>query len=334
MNVKRSKVAQQAMPAVIAPMLATLSGRVPVDQAKYGFEYKWDGVRAIWRWDGREGTLWSRNQLPITARYPELWTMGEVFGSRQAILDGEVIALDQEQRPSFSQLQRRMHVNDPRAVARLVNEVPIFYMIFDVLWLDGRSLMDAIWMERRDRLEELALEREGAAWQKSPAYVGEGTALLQSARKLKLEGIVAKHVEGIYRPGMRSPDWLKIKIVSEQEFVVGGWIPEAGNRTARVGSLLLGYYDERGKLHYAGGVGTGFNEEDHRRLTGRLKGLAKNQSPFVERVPKSAAMYVKPEMVVQVEYRRKGEAGIVQQAAFKGVRADKQARDVEREWKG
>jgi bifunctional non-homologous end joining protein LigD len=314
------------MPEIIAPMLATLSPSLPPNPDNFAFEYKWDGVRALLRWDGRQLSMASRNLLDITPRYPEIWPIADVFGSRDVILDGEVIALDDAERPSFSRLQQRMHVRDAAAVRRLMQTTPVFYVVFDVLWLDGQSLIDRPWIERRDRLEELELA--GPAWLRSPARIGEGADLLAAARAMKLEGIVAKGVNSTYRPGARSPDWLKIKIVSEQEYVVGGWIPEAGTRTNRIGSLLLGYHDAQGRLRFAGGVGTGFDDEDHRTLTGLMRRLGVPTSPFADPVPKRGALYVNPRTVVQVEYRRKGPEGILQQAAFKGIRDDKDAREV------
>jgi bifunctional non-homologous end joining protein LigD len=198
--------------------------------------------------------------------------------------------------------------------------------VFDVLWLDGQSLIELPWMQRRDRLEELVLA--GPAWLRSPAHIGEGEGMLASARQMELEGVVAKRLDSPYRPGARSPDWLKVKIVADDEFVIGGWVPEAGTRTGRVGSLLLGYYDAEKRLHFAGGVGTGFNDEDHRRLSPLLRSLAQSSSPFADRVPKAGALFVKPTLVAQVEYRRKGPEGILQQAAFKGLRIDKSAEEI------
>lgn len=323
---RRRPAARQPMPETVAPMLATLSPALPTNPANYAFEYKWDGVRALLRWDGRRLSVASRNLLDITPRYPEIHPIADFFGSRPVLLDGEVIALDDDARPSFSRLQQRMHVRDESAVRRLMKAVPVIYVVFDVLWLDGQSLLDLPWIGRRDRLEELELA--GPAWMRSPAHVGEGADLLAAARATKLEGIVAKALNSPYRPGARSPDWLKIKIVSEQEYVVGGWVPEAGTRTNRIGSLLLGYYDAQGRLRFAGGVGTGFDDEDHRTLAGLMRRLGVPTSPFADPVPKRGALYVKPQTVVQVEYRRKGPEGILQQAAFKGIRDDKDARDV------
>ena len=322
----KARVRRAAMPELIEPMLATLSSRLPAAQGDYAYEYMWDGVRAICRWDGKRFSLQSRNRLDISNRYPELWPLGDVFGSRSVMLDGEVIALDEAERPSFSRLQRRMHVRDMGAVRRLMGEVPVYFVIFDVLWLDGKSLIERAWTERRDRLEELTLS--GPAWLPSPAHIGEGAGVLAAAKQMKLEGIVAKKLDSPYRPGVRSPEWLKIKNVNDQEFVVGGWIPEAGTRTNRIGSLLIGYYDEAKRFRYAGGVGTGFNDEDHRRLSQMLQSLGQKESPFADPVPKRGALFVKPKVVAQIEYRRMGPQGIIQQAAFKGLRTDKNAKDV------
>lgn len=323
------------LPAGIEPMLAVLSQDLPIDPDHWGFEYKWDGVRALCYWDGRRLRLESRNQLDITRRYPELHVLAEALGSRSAILDGEIVALDENDRPSFPLLQNRMHVNDPVAIERLVAEVPVRYLVFDLLHLDGRSTIDRPYLHRRDLLEQLTLV--GPSWEVPPAHVGEGAAMLAAARENQLEGIVAKHIDSVYEPGRRSPAWLKIKVVARQEFVVGGWVPEGGNNLGRVGSLLLGYY-ERGQkprggkvLRFAGGVGTGFNDTWHRELTSLLRPMTRASSPFVNPVPKRQAVFVEPMLVAEVEYRRWPAGAQVQQASFKGLRTDKDPRRVVRE---
>ena len=323
-------------PSAVEPMLAVLSQELPANLDDYGFEYKWDGVRALCYWDGRTLRFESRNQLDITRRYPELHVLGEALGSRPAVLDGEIVALDESDRPSFPLLQNRMHVNDPASIRRLVEEVPVRYLVFDLLHLDGHSTVERSYLHRRDLLEQLTLM--GPSWQVPPAHIGEGAAMLQAAREQGLEGIVAKKIDSVYQPGRRSPDWLKIKVVQRQEFVIGGWVPEGRNNVGRVGSLLLGYY-EPGRtagraakvLRFAGGVGTGFNERWHRTLTGTLKPLTRATSPFADPVPKRDAIYVEPILVAEIEYRRWPAGGMVHQGAFKGLRTDKDARKVVRE---
>src|SRR3954469_20863678 len=290
------------MPSGLEPMLATLTQDLPPDLDNYGFEYKWDGVRALCYWDGRTLRLESRNRLDIPRRYPELHVLADALGSRSAVLDGEIVALDEADRPSFPLLQNRMHVNDPAAIRRLVDEVPVRYLVFDLLYLDGRSTIHRSYLHRRDLLEQLTLV--GPSWQVPPAHVGEGAAMLQAARDNQLEGVVAKRIDSVYDPGRRSPDWLKIKVIQRQEFVIGGWVPEGGNTLSRVGSILLGYYEpgrtagRAGKvLRFAGGVGTGFNERWHRTLSSTLNPLTRASSPFADPVPKRDAIFVEPILV-------------------------------------
>jgi bifunctional non-homologous end joining protein LigD len=322
------------MPTRIDPMLATLSA-LPANESAYAFEFKWDGVRAMAFCQDGSIRLLSRNLLDITMRYPELHALGRAVESHRAILDGEVIALDEMDRPSFPLLQRRMHVGDPAAVARLTKQVPVFYFIFDLLYLDGQSLMDRPFTKRRERLEELTLM--GPSWQVSPAHVGQGTAMLDAATRTGLEGIVAKRLDGIYEPGRRSGNWLKIKIVQRQEFVVGGWTPEE-NRSRGLGSLLVGYYESqvpshgnKPQLRFAGGVGTGFSQSTAAEILTLLRQHVRPDSPFVDRIARKNVTWVDPKIVIEVEYRRWPEGGQIQQTAFKGLRTDKNPRAVVRE---
>lgn len=319
-------------PATIDPMLAT-SGELPTDQAKYTFEYKWDGVRAICICDpgasvDKRFKLFSRNQLDITKRYPELHALADAIGKRSVILDGEIVSLDDVGRPSFAKLQSRMHQNDMPTIIHLSETEPVFYVLFDLLFVDGRPLMDQPYTNRREQLEELTLL--GANWQVTPAHVGQGNAMLAAARQNHLEGLVAKRLESTYQPGKRSPAWIKIKIVQRQEFVVAGWVPERTGVANRIGALLVGIHDCDGKLHYAGKVGTGLSAADHAPLMKKLAPFETNKNPFVGVVPREAK-FTKHPLVAEIEYRRWPASGIIQHAAFKGLRTDKSAKDVVRE---
>ena len=334
-RLRARRPSSQPMPADINPMLAVLAPALPADGDNYGYEFKWDGIRALCYWDGRRLRLESRNRLEMTHRYPELHVLGEALGSRTAVIDGEIVALNENDQPDFPLLQRRMHVNGANDIQRAARDVPIRYLVFDLLYLDGRSVTDRSYVHRRDLLEQLTLV--GPTWQVPPAQVGgaEGEVMLAAAREQGLEGIVAKRLDSVYQAGRRSPDWLKIKVVARQEFVIGGWVPQGGTDLNHVGSLLIGYYEPAGGnkkvLHFAGGVGTGFDQRWHRALTSLLKPLTRGKSPFADPVPKAAALFVEPLVVAEIEYRRWPAGGMVHQAAFKGVRTDKNPRQVVRE---
>jgi bifunctional non-homologous end joining protein LigD len=319
-------------------MLASPSAALPPLQKDFGFEFKWDGVRAISYFHHSQMRLLSRNHLPITARYPELSDMAKIFGDRDAILDGEIVALDENDRPSFPLLQQRIHAN-PHAALRLAQQMPVIYVLFDVLYLDGQSALSLPYHRRREMLQELTLM--GDRWRVAPATVGDGDSVLAAARTHQMEGVVAKRLDSIYEPGRRSPNWLKIKIIQRQEFVVGGWRTMHGSPRT-IGALLLGYHDQKdGKLHYAGMLGTGFNQKTLADIEKRLAKKTRDKSPFAERIPGSCrgaceVHYVKPEMVIEAEYRRWPTEGLVQQASFKGIRTDKRPKNVVREepnWK-
>jgi bifunctional non-homologous end joining protein LigD len=328
----RASGAAGLLPAHVAPMLATASDRIPVDPSGWNFEWKWDGVRAL-AFIGRGSNLRleSRNLRDITVSYPELHDLAEALPPRSGpvILDGEIVALDDNAMPSFPRLQHRMHVGDAASARRFSRQYPVWYVLFDVLYVRGRSVMELPYLERRRMLEELTLA--GPHWQVTAAHVGEGAAMLQAARKSRLEGIVAKRLDAPYEPGRRSRSWLKIKTVMRQEFVVGGWVPEVGTREHRVGAMLLGYHDAAGKLRYAGRVGTGLVGSDHAMLSAMFQRILSAKSPFAERVPVPGARFLEPVTVVEVEYRRWPWDGLVHQASYKGVREDKDPRAVVRE---
>jgi bifunctional non-homologous end joining protein LigD len=323
-----AKAAALPLPETIAPMLATPAAGLPANAADFTFEYKWDGVRALCYSGPGRFQLQSRNQLDITIRYPELHSLQKALGKRSVVLDGEIVSLDDVGRPSFAKLQRRMHLNHAAEIRRLSASEPIFYVLFDLLYIDGRSLLDEPYTVRRQLLEELTLL--GAHWQVTPAHAGEGKSMLETATRTQLEGVVAKRLDSVYLPGRRSPAWLKIKVIQRQEFVIGGWIPERSGAADRLGALLVGTYDAAGKLRYAGKVGTGLSAADHVPLLQKLKKRPADHSPFEGLAPRGAK-FVDPTLVAEIEYRRWPTNGMVQHAAYKGLRQDKVARQVVRE---
>jgi bifunctional non-homologous end joining protein LigD len=320
---------REPMPERIIPMMARSSNTVPRDQEQWGFEIKWDGVRAIAYAQPGRLRLESRNLNDITGAYPEVRGILDQLGMHEAVLDGEIVAFDELGKPSFERLQRRMHVTSSSAVKRLAASVPVVYAIFDLLYLDGHSLIELPYEERRRRLEELGLG--GPAWRVPAAHPGEGAALLEATREQGLEGIVAKRLDCRYEPGRRSGAWLKVKNTLRQELVIGGWIPGEGRRSKRIGALLMGYFDE-GKFVYAGRVGTGFTEATLDDLARRLEPLRRERSPFdrAPRLPREA-VFVEPKLVAEIEFREWTRDGVMRAPSFKGLRDDKPGATVVRE---
>ncbi|HWX52026.1 MAG TPA: DNA ligase D [Solirubrobacteraceae bacterium] len=320
---------REPMPAHVKPMLARM-GQIPADEDEWAFEIKWDGVRAIGYSQPGELRLESRNLNEITRSYPELARLNRALSSHSAVLDGEIVAFDKEGRPSFSALQRRMHVGSSSHAKRLAAATPVTYMIFDLLWLDGHSLMALPYLERRERLAQLQLN--GERWQTPEHVVGQGSALLEASRAQGLEGIVAKRVGSTYQPGGRPRDWFKIKTVGRQELVIGGWMPGKGRRQESIGALLVGVYEKDGRLHYAGRVGTGFTERELERLSKLLAPLRRDTSPFTAgEKPARGAVFVEPRLVAEVEFAEWTRTGSLRAPSYKGLREDKPPEEVVRE---
>ena len=323
--------AAEPMPEKIVPMMAR-TGTLPRDDEQWAFEVKWDGVRAICHSEPGRMRLHSRNLLDITPRYPEIGRLNRALSHHRAVLDGEVVALDAEGKPSFGALQRRMHVSSESAVRRLAKETPVTYVIFDLLWLDGHSLMELPYTERRARLAELELG-EGGRWRVPDYVVGHGAQMLAATEEQGLEGVIAKRLDSPYEPGRRSPCWLKVKNVARQEVVIGGWVPGDGKRRDRIGALLVGVRDDDGSLRYIGRVGTGFTEAELDRLAEKLRPLEREDSPFAPGGPKipRGAVFVDPELVAEVEFREWTDGGQLRAPSYKGLRDDKPAELVVRE---
>jgi bifunctional non-homologous end joining protein LigD len=319
--------AEHAPPDDLKPMLATLARRPPTGEG-WAWELKWDGIRALGHVDGGRLRLTTRNGNDVTHRYPELRKLGEALGSRQVVLDGEIVTFDDAGRPSFERLQRRMHVESASAIRRLVTEVPAVYVLFDLLWCDGHSTMELPYAERRAHLADLALN--GPSWQTPPHEAGDGRATRDVSRRFGLEGVVAKRLDSRYEPGRRSGAWVKVKNALRQEFVVGGWQPGEGARAGTIGSLLVGCYDGP-RLVYAGKVGSGLSGAAIAEMMRLFERCPRDTSPFDAGTPPRGARFVEPLLVVEVRFTEWTSAGIIRQPTFLGVRPDKDPGEVVRE---
>src|SRR3954466_12473207 len=318
------------MPERLVPMLARLS-TLPPDDERWGYEIKWDGVRAVaYVAPDRPIRLESRNLNDVTRQYPEAAAIGTALTNRSAVLDGEVVAFDEHGRPSFERLQGRMHLTGAAAIGARTRSTPIAYVVFDLLYLDGKSLMRLPYTERRKRLEELDLN--GPSW-RTPAYhEGQGEALLQASAQQGLEGIVAKRLDSAYEPGKRNGTWLKIKNTRSQELVIGGWVPGEGRRQGRIGALLMGYYDHEEtppQLRFAGKAGPGFDPNELDMLERVLAPLKRPTTPFSgPKQPGKGAIYVEPDLVAEVAFNEWTRQNTLRHPSYKGLREDKSALDV------
>jgi bifunctional non-homologous end joining protein LigD len=315
------------LPERLSPMLA-VAGPLPPDGDDHAFELKWDGIRALARWDGTDLRLHTRNLREVTVAYPELAPLGAALGSTPVLLDGEIVAFDEEGKPSFQALQERMHTGNATAARRGAERRPVTYLLFDVVHLGHDDLTARPWEHRRDLLDDLSLT--GPSWATSPAFVGEGEATLAAAATRGLEGVIAKRVDSPYLPGRRSPAWIKHKLIRRDDAVVGGWLPGRGGRAGRIGSLLLGVPHRSGGLRFVGGVGTGFTGAELDRLHRLLAPTVTPTSPFTANPPtRRDAVYVAPTLVVEVAYTELTTAGIFRHPSYKGVRIDNSPGDVD-----
>jgi bifunctional non-homologous end joining protein LigD len=320
---------REPMPQGLRPMAAVLATSLPRDDENWAYEIKWDGIRAIAYCEAGTLRLESRTLRDITSTYPELRALAAELGSTDAVLDGEIVTFDDVGKPSFERLQGRMNLASESAVRRRMGDTPVTYMIFDVLYADGRMLMDLPYTERRNRLEDLGLD--GPNWQTPSYHRGEGKSLLNLTRQRDLEGLVAKRLDSRYLPGKRTRAWLKVKNLMGQELVIGGWLPGKGRRSGTLGALLLGYHqneDGDRRLRYAGRVGTGFTDAELDRLAGLLEPLRTKKSPFTGRQPPREAVFVKPELVAEVAFREWTVARTLRAPVYKGLRNDKRPEEV------
>jgi bifunctional non-homologous end joining protein LigD len=313
------------IPRFIPPMLATLVGG-PFDDKDWLFEIKWDGFRVETIVDGDTVKLFTRGGQDASSRYfgdflaPPSW-----LSARRAIVDGEVIALDDRGEPDFALLQARIK---GRGLA--AKPTPFVYEVFDLLHLDGRPLLDEPLEERRRLLSGIL--RADPRVRLSEHVEADGIAFFEAARARGLEGIMAKDRHSPYMPGLRSDRWQKIKIRPEQELVVGGWVTGAG-KAVDLGALLVGVYED-GELRYAGKIGAGFTNTNRAELLAALAPLATTEPPFAtppSRAVARNARWLRPELVIRAEFAGWTTDGLVRQAAYKGLELEKDPRSVIRE---
>jgi bifunctional non-homologous end joining protein LigD len=324
---------KRAMPTTIHPMLAE-SVDEPFDGADWLFEIKWDGYRAIAFIEDGKVRLVSRNQNDLTPRYPELKNLPQFVKAKSAILDGEVVALDEEGRASFSLMQQRTGFRPGGRRAAANADVPVLYYAFDLLYLDGYDWRRVPLEERKRKLASLVVP--GDAMRYSDHYEKEGKALFELARAKGLEGVLAKKRTSFYEE-RRTREWLKIKIRHRLECVVGGYTEPEGSR-AHFGSLVLGLYDRKGRLVHVGQVGSGFDQKLLDEIWKILKKLETKKNPFfgdVEALRKT--FWVKPDLVAEIEYaewtgatssgKLEGGGPKLRAPVFLGLRDDKDPKE-------
>jgi bifunctional non-homologous end joining protein LigD len=324
----------EPLPEGVRPMLAVPETRPPEDEGSWAYEFKWDGMRVLARVDGGRLTLVSRNGNDVTRYVPELRGFGETLGSHQALLDGELVVLADDGRPSFSLLQHRIHNESATAVKRLAASQPASLVLFDLLHLDGRSLLADSYDERRAALEGLGI---GAShWGVTGSFTdATGAEMVQASRDAGMEGIVAKRRAAPYRPGRRSPDWIKVKNQRMQEVVIGGYTRGNGNRRDDFGALILGLPSADGReLTFVGKVGTGFSDGDRADLFAALARLERRTAPFDAALPTVVtrdATWVTPKLVGEVRFSEWTADGHLRHPVWRGLRPDKSAGEVHRE---
>jgi bifunctional non-homologous end joining protein LigD len=316
-------VAKRPMPTSIQPMLASVVEK-PFDDPDWLFEIKWDGYRAIAFIQNGGVRLVSRNQNDLTPRYPELRELGNFIKAKNAILDGEVVVLDDQGRSSFSLMQQRTGIRKHGRQATPRSELPVLYYAFDLLYLDGYDLRRVSLEERKRVLKDILLAGEIIRY--SDDFAGQGVALFEAAKQKGLEGILAKHRGSTYEE-RRSREWLKIKITQTVDCVVGGYTDPEGTRQY-FGSLVLGLYDKKKKLIHVGQAGTGFDQATLKEISQVLKPIETSKNPFAGEVDAKNVHWVKPLRVAEVKFsewtHETGEGGMKLRApVFMGLRDDK-----------
>ncbi len=303
-------------------MKAISSDRLPIDDG-WAAELKWDGMRIQATTDGKRTLLRSSNGRDVTGSFPELAQLGSDLGSA-VVLDGEIVVFDGP-RPSFRHLQQRIHVIDPNE--SLLRSHPIVYIVFDLLNLDGNSLLDLPYTDRRRLLDDFL--PEDPRWRTPPYLIDGGAELLGIARERDLEGIMLKRIGSTYKPGSRSREWIKLKIRQHQEFVVGGWLAGQGELSDQMGSLMVGVWEDD-QLVMAGRVGSGLTDVERARLSDTF--IPRPDPPFCSVPPLDRRPgWVEPTVVVEVGFSEWPADGIIRHPTYLGLRPDRDPSDVVRE---
>jgi len=327
-----------ALPDFVKPMLATMTEGA-FDDPDWLYEIKWDGYRVEAVVHPKGVRLWTRNRIDAATYFPDLAGPADWITAREAVVDGEVVALDPEGRPDFSLLQDRTGLrgleaatgrrspDGPRITAEERKAIPLAYMVFDLLHLDGNTLLDVPLEERKRLLRRVIRPHPMVRY--AAHVVGDGDAFVRAAADRGLEGVVAKRCASRYEPGKRSRDWLKIKLRREQELVVAGWLPGKGS-AGELGSLIVAVNAD-GRLRHAGQVGSGFSSTMRRQLLDALRPLRRDASPLdpVPRLPDPR--WAEPRIVIRAEFAEWTTDGLLRQAAFKGIEVGKEPGAVVRE---
>jgi bifunctional non-homologous end joining protein LigD len=288
----------------VAPMKAAI-GALPPDDDRWAYEIKWDGYRTLAFVDAGQTRLQSSNLLDVTAKYPELAELAAYVNAKSAIIDGELVVLDAEGRPSFELMQQ--------------HATQVAYYAFDVLSVDGHDTIALPYEQRRGLVTGLL--EAGPNWMVPAHRVGDGAALVAATIERGLEGVMAKRLGSVYVPGKRTPNWRKVKNRHTVQVVIGGYTPGTGNRGTTFGALLVGVLEPDG-LRFAGGVGTGFNQRTLSDLAARLRSLRSDSCPFVSLPPREYsrnAIWVRPELHAEVEIAEFTNEGYVRHSSFTGL---------------
>jgi bifunctional non-homologous end joining protein LigD len=311
-----------ATPPRFQPMLAEGGGQ-PFDDPSWRFEPKLDGIRALAEMETGGTVFRTRRGRDVTFQYPDIHMIHELVDQVNAVLDGEIVAVDGEGRTSFELLQQRMNLQNEREIKRVAKQIPVAFVVFDLLWLDGHDVTDLTLQERRELLELIV--EEDHRLQLMSYEEGDGKAFVRGAQSLGLEGVVAKRMGSKYLPGRRSPDWRKIKLISTQDCVILGWTSGQGGRSGSFGALLVGAIDD-GELRWVGQVGTGFGHQMLDRLMDQLTPLVREDPPIDDPSLRKVkgATFVEPELVCEVEYLEiTKSSGKMRAPSFRGLRPDK-----------